>query len=614
MRLSIKAKQVAGVTSIVSLAAVALSAVYLSALMRVRLEESQARGELLASAILQRANALVAGPDPYAALGADQGMRSILEASAYDPNMTYAAIANPAGVAVAHSDRQAVGRPLPEHGELAALLDRGFVQQLRTVYSDEGRTLEVRQPLFLQQPPGGAEAAGSREFGSIRIGVSTLLIRQEVTEAMRPALVTVAAAIVGSSIVAVLLAQLLLRPIHLIRESLSRFGERDFGLAHALPRDEFGELGESLSEASARLLAGRAAPAEGASGLEPVATWLEDGIALFDRQGILVFASDDVRRMLPGEAVGRPISQLVPEGHPYRTLVEARLSGVPPTRGPSVVRVARPGQDAELSVEQAVRCEAVGANGAGGGPVAVLLVTRDLERLRQVRSDLNSSRRVATFGRLAAGLAHEMKNRLNATAIQLELFREELAEQSGAAEPLQERATVITGQIQRLAQVVQGFLKFIRPEQLNLEPTPVSRVLDAILPIVEAEAVARRVEVRVQCPVDLPEISADQTLLEQAFLNLALNACQAMPNGGTLRISAAPAWGRYVEVLFEDTGVGIPAEDLGRIFDLYYTTKEGGSGIGLSMVFRTIHLHDGEIEVQSTPGRGTTFRVLLPQA
>jgi signal transduction histidine kinase len=614
MRLSIKAKQVAGVTSIVSLAAVALSAVYLSALMRVRLEESQARGELLASAILQRANALVGGPDPYAALGADQGMQSILEASAYDPNMTYAAIVNPQGVAVAHSDAEQVGRPMPEHAELAALLDRGVVQQFRTLYSDEGRTLEVRQPLFLQRVGAGAQPLDSQAFGSIRIGVSTLLIRQEVTQAMRPALVTVAAAIVGSSIVAILLAQLLLRPIHLIRESLSRFGERDFGLAHALPRDEFGELGESLSEASARLLAGRASSSEGPGGIEPVAGWLQDGVAVFDAQGTLVYVSAEVGRMLPPEATGRRIDELLPEGHPYRTLVEARLSGVPGRRAPAIVRVARPGQDAELSVEQAIRCELVEGARAGSPPMGVLLIARDLERLRQVRSDLNSSRRVATFGRLAAGLAHEMKNRLNATAIQLELFREELAEQGGADQPLQERASVINGQIQRLAQVVQGFLKFIRPEQLNLEPTPVSAIVSAVLPIVEAEAVARHVDVRVHCPDDVPELVADSGLLEQAFLNLALNACQAMPHGGTLRISAASAWGRYVEVLFEDTGVGIPAEDLGRIFDLYYTTKEGGSGIGLSMVFRAIHLHDGEIEVQSTPGRGTTFRVLLPQA
>lgn len=613
MRLSIKAKQVAGVTSIVSLAAVALSVVYLSALMRVRLEESQARGELLASAILQRANALVSSPDPYAALGSDAGMQSILEASAFDPNMTYAAIVNPQGIAVAHSDPQQVGQPLPERAELGALLDRGFLEQLRTVYSDQGRTLDVRQPLFLQISGAGSQVIGSQEFGSIRIGVSTLLIRQEVTQAMQPALATVALAVAVSSIVAILLAQLMLRPIHLIRQSLSRFGERDFGLVGELPRDEFGELGESLSEASARLLAGRTETAGGA--LEPVATWLEDGVALFAADGTLVFASGDVRRMLPRDAVGRRIVDLLHEGHPYRTLVEARLSGVPPLRRtPAIVRVPRPGQDAELSVEQAVRCERVGGDAPGTEPIGVLLVTRDLERLRQVRSDLSSSRRVATFGRLAAGLAHEMKNRLNATAIQLELFRGEIAEQAGDGPGLEERAGVITDQIQRLAQVVQGFLKFIRPEQLNLEPLHVGRVLEAVLPIIEAEALTRRVDVRVHCPPDVPEVNADQSLLEQAFLNLALNACQAMAEGGTLRISAAPAWGRYVEVLFEDTGVGIRPEDLGRIFDLYYTTKPGGSGIGLSMVFRAVHLHDGEIEVQSTPGRGTTFRVLLPQA
>jgi two-component system NtrC family sensor kinase len=102
--------------------------------------------------------------------------------------------------------------------------------------------------------------------------------------------------------------------------------------------------------------------------------------------------------------------------------------------------------------------------------------------------------------------------------------------------------------------------------------------------------------------------------LQQAFLNLALNACQAMPSGGRLRIAANTRGRGRVEVVFEDSGVGIPPEQLGRIFDLYFTTKDQGSGIGLSMVYRTVQLHDGDIEVQSVPGRGTTFRVTLRQA
>ena len=103
-------------------------------------------------------------------------------------------------------------------------------------------------------------------------------------------------------------------------------------------------------------------------------------------------------------------------------------------------------------------------------------------------------------------------------------------------------------------------------------------------------------------------------MLRQAFLNLAINACQAMPQGGSLRLVARPASRQRVEIRVEDTGVGIKPEHLSRIFDLYFTTKERGTGIGLSMVYRIIQMHDGEVDVQSTPGRGTTFRVLLPRA
>lgn len=111
----------------------------------------------------------------------------------------------------------------------------------------------------------------------------------------------------------------------------------------------------------------------------------------------------------------------------------------------------------------------------------------------------------------------------------------------------------------------------------------------------------------------LPELQADAGLLRQALLNLALNACQAMPDGGTLTMSARRGKGGQVILEVEDTGTGIARDQLEKIFDLYYTTKPGGSGIGLSMVYRIAHLHGGEVEVESTPGRGTRFRLLLPQ-
>jgi signal transduction histidine kinase len=160
--------------------------------------------------------------------------------------------------------------------------------------------------------------------------------------------------------------------------------------------------------------------------------------------------------------------------------------------------------------------------------------------------------------------------------------------------------------------VVAGFLKFARPEELKLQPVRLNTVVQDVVMTITPEAHRRGVTVRDECAVSLPDINADQGMLMQAVLNLAINALQAMPEGGTLRLGCRTTSNRRVELFVEDTGIGIEPDNLPRIFDLYFTTKEKGSGIGLSMVFRIVQLHDGEVEVQSTPGRGTTFRLMFP--
>jgi signal transduction histidine kinase len=174
--------------------------------------------------------------------------------------------------------------------------------------------------------------------------------------------------------------------------------------------------------------------------------------------------------------------------------------------------------------------------------------------------------------------------------------------------------SVIGSEIRRLDEVVQGFLKFSRPEELALEPVDLAAMVNDVAEVIGPQATAAGVRLAITAPADLPRVSADSGLLRQALLNLALNAVQAMPQGGVLRFDSHRAADRQVELAIADTGVGIPPEHLSRIFDLYFTTKDAGSGIGLSMVYRTIQLHDGHIEVQSTPGRGTTFTLRLPQA
>ena len=249
-----------------------------------------------------------------------------------------------------------------------------------------------------------------------------------------------------------------------------------------------------------------------------------------------------------------------------------------------------------------------------------------------MESTIRYSRKLAALGRLSAGVAHEVKNPLNAMMIHLELLRQyvapsALASARGAGRGPLGIETPVTGpppaalqhieviarEIRRLDEVVQGFLKFTRPEDMKLQPVDLGDLISDVVPVVTPEAEQRGVRIVVEAS-SATEVNGDPSMLRQALMNLALNACQAMPDGGTLRLGCEPARGRKVKVTVSDTGVGIKPEHLQRIFDLYFTTKERGSGIGLSMVYRTVQMHDGEIEVQSTPGTGTTFTMLLPQA
>jgi signal transduction histidine kinase len=225
---------------------------------------------------------------------------------------------------------------------------------------------------------------------------------------------------------------------------------------------------------------------------------------------------------------------------------------------------------------------------------------------------LELSRRVTALGRLTAGVAHEVKNPLNAMTIHLELLKQKLV--GGATvSAMEPHVDIISREIRRLDDVVQGFLKFARPEELTLKPIPPGELIDDVLKTLAVEANVTGVALESAIAPDVPPIEADAGIFRQALLNLAKNAVQAMPNGGTLTMSATPSKDGRVELRITDTGVGIPPENLAKIFDLYFTTKQSGTGIGLSLVYRTVQLHNGDIDVESTPGVGTTFVIKMPK-
>jgi signal transduction histidine kinase len=633
---SIKAKQVAGVTTLVVVIVAILSGYHLSTLSRFLLSETASRAELLSQALFQRAQRVVRErpTDPYDALREDGGIRAILESSGYSENVTYAAIVDPKGIAIA-AFPTGDGTQIPEQEDFGRIVTLPVWSQTEAVYSD--RTFEVRQPLL----------SGQQQFATIRIGVSTLLVQTELREALQDSIKIVLGALVISFLVALLLSQWMLRPIHVIQSGLSRLGRGELDVRLDLPEQEFKDLGTSFEAVSQQLAAlGRGGQQDGETGTlrhgqgadyESVMESLEDAVALFSPRGEVIFSNSAMRALEIGD---------LPDSHPARQLVNRTLT-TRKSAGPVSMTLTRGGSGEGLTSDTAI--------GNGPAPIAVLkagesdpdterllmchaiedtnhrfigamLVARNLGYLNQVHSTLNYSRKAAALGRLLAGVAHEVKNPLNAMTIHLELLKQKLASirepivvpsaggGPGKALDLSKHVSIISSEIRRLDEVVAGFLKFARPEELKLQPIRLNHVLHDVLMTITPEAHRRRVTVKEECPANLPEINADQGMLTQAVLNLAINALQAMPDGGTLRVGCRVTSRRRVEVFVEDTGSGIDPEHLPRIFDLYFTTKEKGSGIGLSMVFRIVQLHDGEVEVQSTPGRGTKFRLLFPQA
>jgi len=618
----IKAKQVAGVTTLVVVVVAAISAYHVTELVRLYVEETASRGQMLAQVMLQLANQAVSKglPDPYEALRTDAGIRSLIESTipANWPGVTYVAIVNKDTVAVAHSYASLEGQPLTKQEDFATLATKGRWAQIKAVYSD--RIFEVSLPMSDEH---------GMNFGEIRIGVTTTLVRSDVRKAVNATLGAIVIALIAASLVAMLLSQWMLRPIHVIQSGLSRLGRGELNVKLDLEEQEFRDLGSSFDAISAQLSAlgggAKADPAGGelragsATDLESVMDNLEDAVALFSPRGELIFANKSM------DAFQLRTLAALPADNAVRQMIERTLAGRK-SQGP----VSISGLDPADTTERLLVTHVI--EDTGGRFLGAMLVARNIGYLSQVQSTLNYSRKLAALGRLMAGVAHEVKNPLNAMTIHLELLKQKLARQpaiagagpdpgpriagSGLSSPpdVTKHVDIIGKEIRRLDEVLNGFLKFARPDELKLQPVRLSSLISDIQTSVGPEATRRHVTMKVECPESLPEINADPGMLSQALLNLALNACQAMPDGGTLKVSCRTAPRRRLEIDIEDTGIGIPPENLGRIFDLYFTTKEKGSGIGLSMVYRIVQLHDGEVEVQSTPGRGTRFRLTFPQA
>ncbi len=241
-------------------------------------------------------------------------------------------------------------------------------------------------------------------------------------------------------------------------------------------------------------------------------------------------------------------------------------------------------------------------------------LNRMIRELEEHQEELLQSRKISAIGTLTSGIAHELNNPINNIVLTAESLQEDFAvlEDKEALSLIHD----ILIQAERASEIVKGLLDFSRSERPEFEPLAVPAVIEATLKLVRNQVMLSGIQVEKDFPPEVPLISGDRKSLQQVFLNLFINAIQAMPDGGLLQIGVHSENGQWLKIEVGDTGAGIDPEHLPRIFDPFYTTKEvgRGTGLGLSVTYGIIEKHGGHIEAHSQKGQGATFTITLPIA
>jgi len=525
-------------------------------------------------------------------LATNLDLNTMLESVVTDWPMIYdAAIVDNDGKAILHTTTELVGKTVPERPDFQIVQDAKFRRQLRLVYN-EPTLYEVRVPLRLN----------GELFGSIRLGISTVFLRSEITPRLKHAVIFSGISVLLSLVLAAVLSHIALGPLERISRSLDSVagGEADALTEEDAGHDEYGLVTLKIAHLGRQMRDAREIFSALKDNVDQIMGNLQDGLMLFTKDSHVVLVSASVERFLGRprrELLGRTVKEIFTRDSALGILV---LDGFQ-LRQPIAQREVESSNTKRVQVSLDFIREK-------GSPIGALLTLRDAESVRRIQDEIELSRQMSASGRTTRGVAHEVKNPINAIVLHLQLLQTKLQQ----IDPDTRRHMDIIGnEIHRLDRVVQILVDFTRPRDLRLEEIDLRRLLEDVIMLATPDTEQHGVTVKRALGSEPLGVKVDVDVMKQAMLNVIINGMQAMPNGGTLTISARRCEDSVITEV-RDQGVGIPHELQEKIFELYFTTRKGGSGIGLAQTYQALQWHYGSIDFETVEGRGTSFRLRLP--
>jgi nitrogen fixation/metabolism regulation signal transduction histidine kinase len=496
------------------------------------------------------------------------------------------------------------GDPFPED-----YLDYGQLAN-RASLPQKVRVLMDRTPKYYQLSEAlGAEGQDSDLF--IRVVILPALLRDAIASELEKAAVVSLLSILGSILIALVFSSFAFRPLSNVTRMLDHLTRGEYESQTPEPgleskADEFGVMVSKVNLLGQQL-----------GNFERLLDQLEEAVVVFGGDGHLIVASGALEKFLGKrrvELMGLTMTDVFPPNASVGFLLDQIKETARPVRNFPVQLGGPDGADgngaggaklshALLSVELLETFAAGSRRNAG-----VMVRLRDPEVRRQIKGQLKTAERLTAINRVSSGVAHEVKNPLNAILMHVELARMKLAK---GDHDVNQQMDIIASEILRLDRVVKTFLDFTRPVEMRTSEISVDAFVSEVVELARPQGQAVGVTISADLHAPGATMTVDPDLLKQAALNIVVNAIEAMPKGGELRFESSME-GDEVEIRISDSGSGISPEKRDKIFQLYFTTKNKGSGIGLAMTFRIVQLHNGKIDFISEPGKGTTFILRFP--